>query len=139
MQTRLFARCALSPRILALAIILTSRATATIYNVGDGQPYSTIGSVPWEALQAGDEVRIHWRAAPYREKWVIARQGTQAAPIRVLGVPGPAGQLPIIDGENATTRLLLDYWNEVRAVVKVGGSSIPADVMPQWIEIANLD
>lgn len=139
MQIRSFARTPRHSQAIALLLALAATANATIYNVGDGQTYSTVGSVPWESLQAGDEVRIHWRAAPYREKWVIARQGTQAAPIRVIGVPGPSGALPIIDGENATTRLLLDYWNEVRAVVKVGGSSIPADVMPQWVEIANLD
>ena len=139
MQIRTFASQARCLQAVALAVALAAAAHATVYNVGDGQPYPSIGAVPWESLQSGDEVHVHWRAAPYREKWVIARQGTQVAPIRVIGVPGPGGALPVIDGENATTRLLLDYWNEVRAVIKVGGASFPTDVMPQWIEIANLD
>lgn len=122
-----------------LSLYLTAVAGATVYEVGDGQAYASIGAVPWESLAAGDEVRIHWRAAPYREKWVICRQGTQAQPIRVVGVPGPGGALPLIDGENATTRLALDYWNETRSIIKIGGASIPADAMPRWIEIANLD
>ena len=45
----------------------------------------------------------------------------------------------MIDGNGATTRLALDYWNENRAVIKIGGSSIPADSMPRHIIIENLD
>ena len=45
------------------------------------------------------------QAAAYREKWVICRQGTAAAPIVVRGVAGPGGARPLIDGEGATTRL----------------------------------
>jgi hypothetical protein len=39
--------------------------------------------VPWESLEAGDVVRIHYRAAAYQDKWVICRQGTEAQPIAV--------------------------------------------------------
>jgi len=114
-------------------------AYATTYNVGDGHPFSSIGAVPWESLLPGDEVRIHHRPTPYREKWVIGRSGTAAQPIRVIGVPSALGERPIIDGANATTRQALDYWSEVRGIIKVGGSSIPADGIPQYIEIAGLD
>jgi hypothetical protein len=69
---------------------------AAIYEVGPNKPRTDIGQVPWESLQAGDTVLIHGRSNPYKEKWVICRQGTQAAPITVRGVPGPAGELPII-------------------------------------------
>jgi hypothetical protein len=68
-----------------------SSLRAADYHVGDGQPYATIGAVAWHTLIPGDTVWIHWRATPYREKWVIGRQGTQAAPISVRGVP-TAGQ-----------------------------------------------
>lgn len=122
-----------------LALFTAPAARATLYEVGDGRPYATIGSVPWESLAAGDEVRIHWRATPYREKWVICRQGTPSQPIRVVGVPGPGGALPLIDGGSATTRLALNYWNEPRSIIKIGGASVPADTMPRWIEVANLD
>jgi hypothetical protein len=70
---------------------------------------------------------------------VICREGTAAAPITVRGVPGPAGELPIIDGDGATTRLALDYWGESRAVIKIGGASIPGDTMPRYIVIEGLD
>jgi hypothetical protein len=47
--------------------------------------------------------------------------------------------LPIIEANGATTRLALDYWGESRAVIKIGGASIPADTMPRYIVIENLD
>lgn len=112
---------------------------ATTYNVGPGQTYANIGAVPWESLDAGDVVQIHWRSTPYVEKWLIGGQGTVANPIIVRGIAGPAGQLPVIDGQNATTRLQLDYWSENRSVIKVGGSNIPDDVLPTHIIIENLD
>ncbi|MFN7931489.1 MAG: putative Ig domain-containing protein [Blastocatellia bacterium] len=107
--------------------------------MGDGKAYAKIGAVPWESLQAGDTVLIYWRAAAYKEKWIINRQGQPNAPITVRGVPGPNGELPIIDGNGATTRTALNYWNESRGLIKIGGSSIPADMMPQYIVVENLD
>lgn len=121
------------------ACLCPSITWAAVYEVGDGRSYATVGAVPWESLEAGDTVLIHWRAAPYKEKWVIGRSGTASAPITVRGVPGLAGQLPVIDGNGATTRPQLDYWNEVRNVIKVGGSSVPADITPQYVVIENLD
>jgi hypothetical protein len=128
-------------RILgAILLLLAARsAAAATYAVGPGQPYASIGAVPWHTLAAGDLVLIHWRATPYREKWVICRQGTAAAPIVVRGVPGPGGELPVIDGDGATTPAPLNYWNEERSVVKIGGANVPADTVPEHITIENLD
>jgi hypothetical protein len=119
--------------MLAGALLL-----AAVYNVGPGQPLASIGAVPWESLGPGDVVRIHWQAAPYKEKFVIGRQGTAAAPIVVQGVPGPNGELPVIDGNGATTRLQLDYASEGRGVIKIGSSSIPPDTTPKHIVIEKL-
>ena len=91
-------------RLLLLAFLLASPLAAVTYNVGPGQSLATIGAVPWATLAAGDVVRIHYRAAPYAEKWVICRQGTQALPIIVQGVPDTGtGALPVITGASATT------------------------------------
>jgi Putative Ig domain len=124
---------------LVLLVAVTARLEAATYAVGPGQPYAAPSAVPWETLQPGDVVLIHWRSTPYRDKWVICRQGTAAAPIVVRGVLGPAGERPIIEGTGATTRLALDYWGEQRAVIKIGGASIPADTMPRYIVVENLD
>src|SRR5215216_1027609 len=114
-------------------------AVAATYEVGPGKAFVNIGDVPWELLQPGDTVLIYWRSTPYKEKWVICRQGTAAAPITVRGVAGTGGELPVIDGNGATTRPQLNYWNENRAVIKVGGASVPADTTPKYITIENLD
>jgi len=128
-------------RFLALLILSALIATcgATTYEVGPSKPYTTIGQVPWESLNAGDLVLIHWRATPYFEKWVLCRQGTAENPIIVRGVPGAGGQLPIIDGNGAITRLALNYASEQRGIIKIGSANIPADTMPKHIVIENLD
>jgi len=115
------------------------RVAAATYEVGPGKPFTNISAVAWESLQAGDTVLIHWRTNAYKEKWVICRQGTSNAPITVRGMPGPNGELPVIDGENATTRSALSYWNENRSIIKIGGASVPADTTPKFIVIENLD
>src|SRR5688572_12587881 len=113
-------------RMLLTLIAGTQLLSGGTFEVGPGRAYTSIGAVPWESLQAGDTVRIHWRATPYREKWVIARQGTAALPIVVQGVAGSNGALPVISGDGATTRSALNYWNENRGVIKIGGSSVPS-------------
>ena len=124
---------------LSLLLLVAPSAWAATYNVGPGQPLATIGAVPWATLQPGDTVRIHWRSTPYKEKWVICRQGTAAAPITVTGVPGPLGQLPVIDGAGAVTAPGLNYWSETRGVIKIGGANTPPDLMPRYIVIENLE
>lgn len=116
-----------------------TRAQVNLYEVGPGKPYLSIGAVPWESLQPGDTVLIYYRTTPYKEKWVICRQGTSSAPITVRGVAGPNGELPVIDGNAATTRSALNYWNQERSVIKIGGANNPADTLPEYITIENLD
>lgn len=116
-----------------------ARAQGTVYEVGPGKPLASVGAVPWESLQPGDTVLIHWRSTPYKEKFVLCRQGTQTAPITVRGVAGSGGELPVLDGNGATTRSVLNYWNQERGVIKVGGASNPPDTLPKYITIENLD
>jgi hypothetical protein len=127
----------------ALACSLLSAAPhgarATTYEVGPGKPHATPGEVPWEALAPGDSVLIYGRGEPYRDKWVICRAGTAASPIVVRGIPDATAGLPVIDGAGATTRPALNYWNEARGVIKIGGANNPPDVMPAWIVIEGLD
>ena len=133
-------RCVALGLVLLALTALVPPVHATDYEVGEGAGMlPTISEVPWEALNPGDRVLIHWRSTPYKEKWVLCRQGTAAAPIMVSGVPGPSGQPPIIDGVDAVTRTQLDYWNEARGVLKVGGANIPSDTLPAHIVIENLE
>jgi len=128
-------RSAWAPAFLLFALPVA----AATYEVGPGQGLASAGDVPWESLAAGDTVLIHWRAAPYTNKWVICRQGAADAPITVRGVPGPGGELPVIDGNGATTRSALNDWNQPRGMVKIGGASVPPDTTPRFITLENLD
>jgi len=127
-------------RIAALLWCMSCNVAAAVYEVGPGRPFVAVSSVPWEALLPGDVVRIHWRDQPYREKWVICRQGTSTAPITVSGVPHPAtGALPVIDASGAVTRPQLNFWNENRALIKIGGANSPPDTEPRHIVLENLE
>ncbi len=127
---------------MALGLILFTLAidiSAADYHVGPGQTLATIGEVPWADLNAGDRVYIYWQEQPYREKWVINRKGTAQQPIIITGIPGPDGQRPVIDGRDASAAPGLDYWNENRGVIKIGGSSTPPDGLPEHIIIEGLE
>jgi len=68
------------PILAILMLLLACRnLQATTYDVGLTKPITAIGQVSWESLQVGDTFLICWRATPYKEKWLIYRQGTQAA------------------------------------------------------------
>jgi hypothetical protein len=114
-------------------------AFSTTYEVRSGTLLDTIAEVPWANLQPGDTVLIYWKPTAYKEKWVICRQGTETLPITVRGVLGPNGERPVIDGNGATTPTNLNYWNENRGTIKIGGANIPTDTMPKYITIENLE
>jgi Secretion system C-terminal sorting domain len=119
---------------------ITFNSLATDYHIGPGQPLANIADAPWDALLAGDRVYIHWRSTPYKEKWVINAQGTAANRIEIIGVSdGPNSEQPVIDGDGAVTPSGLNYWNEPRGVIKIGGSNVPADGLPSYITIENLE
>jgi hypothetical protein len=124
---------------LLVASLTVRSAHAAVYEVGPGQALDEIGDVPWATLGPGDEVRIHWRAEPYREKWVIGRAGSEAAPIVVRGVRGPGGERPVISGDGATTPDPLSFTNEERGVIKIGTSNVPPDTLPEHIRIEGLE
>ncbi len=110
----------------------------SIYEVGPGKSYETPGDVPWENLQASSLILIGYRPQPYACKWVISTTGSAKFPVVVRGVLSETGKRPVISGDNAVTRLELDYWNENRSVLKIGGSSHPGEP-PAYITIENLD
>ena len=138
--------------LIALSVSFASALLATDYHVGPGQTYTQIGQVPWYSLQPGDSVYIHYRSTPYREKFLISSRGTPTQWIRVLGVPGPNGELPIISGDNATTGSNMHYhWQDlgangiqwdgiVQIAVHADSASDPngSAPLPGYIEVANL-
>jgi hypothetical protein len=95
--------------VLAFLPLTIAPILAAVYEVGPGKVNESIGDVPWETLTAGDLVLIHYREEPYREKWVICRQGTETEKIVVRGMPNENGHLPVIKGIDATTRSALNF------------------------------
>jgi hypothetical protein len=97
----------------AVAAACVPSGLGTDYEVGPGRAHERLADVPWMTLGPGDTVRVHWRAEPYRDKVLLAAQGTEDAPVRLCGVPGPSGQLPMIIGDGATARADLRYGDPV--------------------------
>ena len=59
--------------------------------------------MPWSGLLPGDVVNIHWQPTAYHEKIILSVNGTALQHIQINGVAGPQGQLPVLDGANATS------------------------------------
>ena len=129
----------LSAAVVGVLLLSAAFACATDYEVGPNRRYANVDQVPWEVLVPGDRVLIHWRPAPFKGKWVVCRRGTADRPITIVGVPGPNGELPVVDGQTAVTSPTLNFWNEARGVVKIGGANVPEDTMPAHIVIENLE
>lgn len=117
----------------------------TDYQVGrDSGQLPSLDLVPWENLGAGDTVRIHYSATPYRGHMLLAATGTASAPVRVCGVKGPNGERPIIDGQNAVARRGLNYSNSIqesRALIMIDrlGSQDWGTAYPAHIQIDGLE
>lgn len=129
-----------SPGLVALLFAGAAGAAWGVdYEVGPGKKFAALAEVPWAKLAPGDVVSIHWRAEPYREKFVLCVRGTAERPIVVRGIAGPEGARPVIDGRDAVTPKTLDYWGGERSVIKIGGAAQPADTVPAHLVVENLE
>lgn len=93
-------------------------ATGTDYEVGPARAYTTISAAMTAAFAsaaAGDTIRIHnddttgSNPTTYHEYFQVGynessgpNNGTATQPVRVVGCPDSHGNLPIVDGNNAT-------------------------------------
>ena len=126
--------------LLALAVAMHSaRTDGAEYRVGPGEQLATPDRVPWQSLQPGDTVSIAWRPQPYHSKFVLARRGRPNAPITIQGIPGPAGERPVLDGKNAIAPPTLDDWAGERGIIKVGPLRDAPDAVPGHLVIENFE
>jgi hypothetical protein len=129
-------------RTIICILVLAWPARAKVYDVGPGQPYETIGSVPWYALKPGDKVQIHFRTQPYREKFLISSRGMPDAHITLVGIPGPDGEQPVITGQDATTGRNMHYrwttpgYQQALGVLQIGYRQ--DGPKPGFIDVSNL-
>lgn len=103
--------------------------------------------MPWYKLAPGDTVFIHYQPIPYYEKFLISTRGTRDKWIRIVGVPGANGELPVVSGKNATTSANMHYhWPAASGssaiqnlgVVQIAAGAGERAPLPAYIEIANL-
>ena len=129
--------------VLCFALVTFNAVQAADFHVGPSQALKTLAEVNWSALEGGDTVYIHY--GTYPEKFNISSRGTEANPIRVIGVPDSSGNLPIIEGSGATTPASSDFrWQDPTLIQHLGvvfitpapGDGVP---LPGYIEIKNLE
>lgn len=113
------------------------------YDVGPGQPIAMLSGVPWKSLKPCDTVRIHYSATPYREIVQIGSRGATDKWIRVTGVVGPNGELPILEGSGATAPASLSFSNPVfeglGMILVLPTTAAPYGYKPGYLEISNLE
>lgn len=128
-------------RFAAATVVLATALTlgATTYEVGPGAPLPALADVPWARLTPGDSVLVRWRAEPYRERVLLNARGRPDAPIRLQGVPGPNGALPVIDGQDATIAPGIAGLESGRSIVQVGVGDPEPDERPAHLEIVGLE
>jgi hypothetical protein len=117
------------------------------YDIGSART-PTLDDVPWTSLAPGDVVCVPYRPEPYRAKIYFVTRGAAGAPIRLVGLRGPHGERPIIDGDGATTSRLITPAAPDRAVEAFGVISMithfvapagsPWGWHPGWITITGL-
>lgn len=116
--------------------------SGTIYDIGPGYSYKEVSEFPWLSLREGDLVRIHYRSEPYRGIIGLGKdvQGTEESPVRIYGVRGSNGELPVLSGKNAVIGSSLEsYFDQYKiglGIIVICGTYRNN---PNYIEIANLD
>jgi hypothetical protein len=79
-----------------------------VYDVGPSQSFKTLAAVPFATMIPGSTVRLHnedttgQNPTVYHEYVQISQAATADQPFRLCGVPDKLGNLPVIDGANAT-------------------------------------
>jgi hypothetical protein len=99
------------------------------YEVGAGKQYPTLQSTPAaNTLAPGSIIRV-WNTdktgmnpSTYHEYYQVAATGTPTQPMILCGVPDALGNLPVIDGSNATGQ----------AGVATGGAAAGAGIITLW-------
>ena len=132
---------------LAATLVGSSDVQARTINIGPAYSIKEVYDFAFQDLVAGDTVRIHHRNRPYRGVIRISGRGTKANRIKIIGVPGPDGQLPILDGDGASTHPgdRYDTGNGQSDLVGSGivtltrGPGVARGALVEWVVIENLE
>lgn len=94
----------------------TAAATGKTYEVVSD---SQMDAVPWATLGGGDTVRIH--PGTYHRQLLISTSGTTSQPIRICGIRDSDGNLPELNGANATSKAGSDFGRGGGDIQSLGG------------------
>jgi hypothetical protein len=139
---RLKSKIGVNTSAYAKPIIVRPASTGTggtVYQIGAGKTYATIGALDWSSLGPGDRVEIY--PGTYHEKFAITRRGTAASPIQIVGIADASGNKPVIDGLSATTssQFVISTTFEDLALIHVGKlSSDPIGHQAGYLTISGL-
>ena len=113
------------------------------YDVGPSQPYHRLQDVQTKRMPAGSTIRLHNEDATgvaptvFHEAIQIVTAATAKQPVRVCGVPDAKGNLPILDGQDATVHPEVEPTMVGAALLMVGGDSKPV-AYPGYTAVQNV-
>ena len=129
--------------LVVLLTLISSVASATIYDVGPGYTKTRLRDVVWDQLQPGDIVNIHTTPGGYHETIAITQSGTAAQRIVIRGIPDAQGNLPVIDGSGAVVdpNIHLYYSSLIGlgAIIVSLNNHTSYGVSPSYIDIESLE
>ncbi len=105
--------------------------TGVTYDVGPSQPYRRLQDLQLKWMPVGSTIRLHNEdltgTAPttFHEAIQIVTSATATQPVRVCGVPDAKGNLPILDGQDATVHPQVQPTVVGAALLTVGGDPKP--------------
>jgi Right handed beta helix region len=122
----------------------TPVASGHRYDVVD---QASMNAIPWNLLKPGDVVCVAYNPLPYKSKIYFITRGAPGAPISLVGLRGPRGERPVIDGSGAVTSPLINPApNDTK--IEIGVISLIAQFVsppnspwgwhPGWINISGL-
>src|SRR5262245_44750095 len=127
---------------IGLALSAGPPARGEFYEVGPQKRYANLRDVPWHKLRPGDQVKVHWREEPYRDKVHLSKRGEPERPIVVEGVPDKDGRRPLLEAGDAVENPHAKYFtNQIgnQAVFTIAPRGDEGDgYKPGWIHLKGL-
>lgn len=84
---------------------------ALTIDVGPGKAFADLADIPIAAIQPKTTINLHAKSEPYKSKFGITQSGVQ-----IIGIPGPAGEKPVISGDGARTHAAFPFGTALQSV-----------------------
>lgn len=115
------------------------------FEVGPGRAYAELRDVPWLKLLPCDQVNVFYRATPYKDIVYLGARGAKDKWITLRGIPGPAGELPVLDGDGAVMPVGTgaNQWSDIAGMIIIKRPDAPeatlsANYKPGYLHVTGL-